>query len=144
MRSTSMRLARPLSRMTAICLALVSAACGSAGTSPDSRLSVAGGWLGVAVLPNGRTTSLDLQQIGDGITGTMSVSGAFIKRPVTGQVNATRRSVAWAVANGCELWGGALTLSQDGSQMSGTVVIDRGGCRPVVSNGSGTLSLNRN
>ena len=84
-------------------LSLASACDG--GTDPED-LSVAGTWQGTALLPNAFSTTMSLTQTGSSVTGTMRISGAFIDQPLTGTLDATDRTLAWGVVDGCELWGG--------------------------------------
>jgi len=135
-------------RRAVICGLLLTASL--AGCSDDDdpgavdTLNVSGRWSGGATLPNPRSTVMTLQQSGSGVSGQMSVSGSFPQGlPVTGTIDVASRTVTWAVARDCEVWGGVLTVSGDRRQMSGPLVINRSGCQPAQSNGSGNLTLNR-
>jgi hypothetical protein len=124
-------------------LAVAAAACGDEGTGPGDAVTVAGQWRGTALLPNGRTTTMTLQQTGSAISGQMSVAGAFVGGSVTGQVNSANRTFTWVVGRGCEAWGGVLNVDPAGRQMSGALLIDRSACQPAQANGTGTLSMTR-
>jgi hypothetical protein len=117
----------------------VSWACSDSG--PGS-LSVAGSWSGVTVFNSGFTTSMDLTQTGSEVSGTMRIAGAFLDNPITGTVSAEDRTLEWEVADGCESWGGTLTISADGQGMTGPVLADVSGC-PSGSNSSGTVTVTR-
>lgn len=137
-----MRNIGPSALCVAITLAAAVVACGDS-TGPDEALNVAGAWQGTARLPNAYTTTMNLQQTGSGVTGSMTVVGSIVGRTVTGQVDATDRTFMWAVSRNCEIWGGVLSIDAAGQAMSGPVLIDRTGCQPAQSNGSGTLSMTR-
>jgi hypothetical protein len=124
----------------ALSLCLITA-CSSTG--PDG-LDLGGEWSGVSTLPNPFTTSASLSQTGTAVSGTLRVAGSFVQgRPVTGQVSEANRTFTWAVGNGCELWGGVLTIDAGGDAMSGPVLVNRSGCSGSPSNSSGQMQLTR-
>lgn len=107
-------------------------------------LSVAGEWAGTASLPNPTGASMSLQQSGAGVTGLIRVSSAFPQGlAATGTVSESNRLFTWVVGRGCEVWGGALSVSADGRQMSGSVLINRSGCQPAQSNTTGSMTFTR-
>ena len=124
-------------------LALVAGLVGCSNSSGPGSFDVSGHWTGIASLPNGRSTSADLQQTGTAASGTMTVAGAFVSTALTGQVSSQNRTLTWTLMRGCEVWGGVATVTADGGKMSGPVDIDRSGCQPAQSDGSGTLTLTR-
>ena len=124
-------------------LALVAGLVGCSNSSGPGSFDVSGHWTGVASLPNGRSTSADLQQTGTAASGTMTVSGAFLNTALTGQVSSQNRTLTWSLMRGCEVWSGVATVTADGGNMSGPVSIDRSGCQPAQSDGGGALSLTR-
>jgi hypothetical protein len=128
----------------ALALTTAAGACGDKdSTSPDAALTVSGDWRGVVTFPNGFTTTMTLTQTGTAVSGRMSVTGVFLDRTFTGQVNAQGRTLMWGVARDCELWAGVLNIDATGRQMSGAVATNGSGCQPVRANASGTLSLTK-
>lgn len=135
-------LRRPIVTSLASLMLATLAGCGDA-TGPGD-VTVSGTWAGSITLPNGYSASATLQQTGSAVSGTMRVSGAFVQGlPITGDVAAANRTFTWLVARGCEVWGGVLNVDAGGATMSGPVTINRVGCQPAQSNGSGQLSLTR-
>ena len=130
----------PVGALGALVLALSLSGC-SDQTGLEG-LVLTGTWTGTVTLPNGYTTSMNLSQTSTNVSGTMTIAGSFVNRNVTGTVDADTRGFAWAVLKDCEVWGGVLTVSGDGSSMEGPVLLDRTGC-VGQSNVSGMLRLTR-
>lgn len=132
---------RPRAARMALPIILIALAMGCSDNGPGS-LDVSGSWSGVTSFNNGFSTSMDLTQTGTAVGGTMTVAGAFIDNTFTGTLDATNRTVEWEVLRGCESWGGTLSVSADGTQMTGALLVDRTGCSSG-SNESGTVSVSR-
>lgn len=119
------------------------AACSDSG---PNRLSVAGTWTGSAQFggTQGVSMTFTLSQSGDAISGTVRATGAlpFAGVPVAGEVDTNGRTVTWLAVDGCETWGGVLTVDAAGTAMSGGILVDRSGCSSG-SNSGGTLTLTR-
>jgi hypothetical protein len=133
------RLAVPLG---VVVLAAVGCGGNPAGPSEPS-LEVAGRRVGTAILPNGYSATLNLEQSGSAVSGTMRIAGVMGETPITGNVASGDRTLAWKVSYGCEVWTGTLNIDGSVQQMSGPLEIDRTGCQPAQRNGSGTLSVDR-
>jgi hypothetical protein len=105
--------------------------------------------LGVVVLAavgcggNPAGPTLNLEQSGSAVSGTMRIAGVMGETPITGNVASGDRTLAWKVSYGCEVWTGTLNIDGSVQQMSGPLEIDRTGCQPAQRNGSGTLSVDR-
>ncbi len=133
-------------RLSALCCMLFTIpAIGCSDNDPTApSLNIAGAWSGSASLPNTTSAGFTLQQTGSTISGTMRVSSAFPQGlTLTGTVDGSGRTFTWAVARGCEVWGGVLNIGAGNTQMNGAVVINRTGCQPAQSNGSGTVTVTR-
>lgn len=132
-----------VARRTYLTAAIVLAmtACGDS-TGPGS-IDIRGDWSGSALLPNGFSASADFQQSGDGVSGTMSISGSFLDQPVTGQIDPSERTLEWTVFDDCEEWTGTLVINAAETEMAGTVRRDGSGCVPQVENVNGTMQLTR-
>lgn len=122
---------------------LAAIACGSPASPSSPTLSVAGSWAGTAELPNPYSATMSLQQTGSAVSGTMRIAGATAQVPVTGTVNSGDRTFTWRANYNCEVWSGVLTIAGSAGTMNGPLTYDRSGCTPALSNGSGTLSLNK-
>jgi hypothetical protein len=123
---------------------LTAAGCSSNPAGPsEAPLDVAGTWYGTAVLPNGYTTTLSLQQSGAAVSGTMKIAGVMGATPISGTVASADRTLTWRVSRGCEAWSGTLNVDGSRQRMSGPLAIDRAGCQPAQSNGSGSLSVDK-
>ena len=114
--------------------------CGDDLTGPQG-MNVAGRWTGSAIQPNGYSATVNLQQAGTAVSGDLTIAGSMRDQPLIGTLDARSRTVAWTVADGCEVWGGTLALSADDTELSGPLVIDRSGC--ASQSGSGTLRVSR-
>jgi hypothetical protein len=141
-----MRLHRQ-SIVVAVMVVVAVLGCGSGTTTEPTGLSIAGNWSGVAQLSTAVTATMQLQQRGSTITGSMTVGGAFPQGlPLTGVVDASSLTFEWKVANGCEQWSGALTVAAGSEQMDGTAVILRSTCPPAqaaMGETDGTLALTK-
>ncbi|MEX2530472.1 MAG: hypothetical protein WD960_06825 [Gemmatimonadota bacterium] len=122
-------------------IVLAMTAC-SDSTGPES-IDIRGDWSGSVALPNGFSSSADFQQSGNGVSGTMTISGSFVNRPVTGQIDPSERTLEWSVFVDCEEWTGTLGINAAETEMAGTVRRDGSGCVPEVSNVNGTMQLTR-
>jgi hypothetical protein len=122
---------------------LAAVGCSNPAGPSETSLDVAGNWVGTAALPNGYTASLGLQQNGAAVSGTMRIAGVMGETPITGSVASNDRTFKWKVNRNCEVWTGTLSIDGSVQQMSGPLAIDRTGCQPAQSNGSGTLSVGR-
>jgi len=141
-------------RNTSLCRAAVllggvlslAAGCSSPASPSGSGSSFAvnGSWTGTALLPNAYTTTMTLQQTGMSVTGTMRIAGVIGTSPITGTVASGNRTFTWQVNSGCEVWSGTLTVASGNSEMKGPLTINRTGCIPARSSGSGTLSMDKN
>lgn len=138
-RTLRSRLAVPLGA------ALFATAGCSSSTAPSDPppISVAGPWVGTVRLPNAYTASLGLQQNGSAVSGTMRISGVMNETPIAGDVSTGGRTMTWRVNRSCEVWTGTATVDATGRSMTGPLAIDRTGCQPAQSSGSGTLSVDR-
>jgi hypothetical protein len=118
--------------------------CGGSPASPSGQSAVAvnGSWTGTAILPNAYSTTMTLQQSGSDVSGTMRIAGA-LNGPITGTVPSGTRTFLWRANHDCEVWSGTLTVDGSGNAMQGPLTIDRTGCVPATSSGSGTLNLQR-
>ena len=101
-----------------------------------------GEWSGIASFGASFTSSMDLVQKGSSVTGTMSMSGNFIDKPLTGQVDGSGR-MTWTVniSSKCQEWSGILEI-QASSELEGPIDSDQTSCnddRPA----SGTLKLSK-
>jgi hypothetical protein len=121
---------------------LVAAAC-SNPAGPSSGLAVSGSWQGSALLPNGYNATLTLQQNGTSVTGTMRIGGVMGESPISGTVASGNRTFTWLVNYDCEIWSGVLTVASNNREMDGPLSINRTGCVPAQSSGSGTLTLDK-
>jgi hypothetical protein len=115
----------------------------SGGGAPEPTPTLAGTWFGSALLPNGFSARMTLQQSGASVNGTMTISGQYVDQPLTGTYASGTRALSWSVTDGCERWSGALTLSTDGRRLSGTLARDGRGCVPPVRDASGTLTFDK-
>lgn len=131
------------------CVAVLAATAGTAacdnpaGPSGAGATTVAGTWFGSAVLGNGFSARMTLQQSGTTVNGTMSIAGQYVDRPLTGTYASNGRALAWSVNDGCERWSGQLTLDAAGSRLSGTLMRDGRGCVPQIPDASGTLTFDK-
>lgn len=132
------------SSLLVLAAVLMTAAACKDSTGP-SGLNLSGTWVGGSLLPNPYTTTFELQQTGNNVSGLLRISGVlpFAGSAITGQVDPEDRTLAWVIGRGCEVWAGVLAVSADGQQLSGPVQIDRTGCVPAQSSGSGTMSVTR-
>lgn len=123
---------------------LTAAGCSDSNPGgPSSALAVSGSWSGSALLPNGFTATLTLQQTGTSVTGTMRIAGVMGESPITGTVAPGNRTFTWQVNYNCEIWSGVLTVASNNREMDGPLSINRSGCVPAQSSSSGTLSLDK-
>jgi hypothetical protein len=130
----------PFAPVALIVLA-VAAACSDDSSGPEA-FNVNGQWAGTAALgTQGRSTNMTLTQSGAAVTGTMSLTGVMVDRPLTGTV--TGDQFAWFVGFGCERWAGLMNASADRRQVSGSITQDLTNCAPPRSGTSGTLTLDR-
>lgn len=125
----------------AAAIVLAMTACGDS-TGPES-IDIRGNWSGSALLPNGFTATADFQQSGNGVSGTMSISGSFLDQPVTGQIDQADRTLEWTVLVDCYEWTGTLVINADETEMAGTISRDGSGCVPQEVTVNGTMQLTR-
>jgi len=125
--------------------ALLTGACGSSPSapSPSQATSVAGTWDGTTLLPNAYSTTLTLQQSGGSVSGRMRIAGVMGESPITGTVASGGRTLTWRVNYNCEVWTGDLALDGGGLRLEGLLFVDRRGCVPARSSGSGNLTLEK-
>jgi hypothetical protein len=127
-----------------IVVSVAIALLGVAGCGGPSSMDVlTGAWRGVASLPNGVTTNVTLQQNGDQVSGTMSITGALNNQPLSGVYSSSTRKLTWSVPFNCEMWTGELTLDATGRKLEGSIGRNGSGCVPPVSNANGTLTLDK-
>jgi hypothetical protein len=122
---------------------VLAAGCGSPAGPSDTVGAMAGSWGGTALLPAARGAGMTLQQTGSAVTGTMSLGGVFLDRPLTGTYASSTRTFTWSVGFNCETWTGQMMLEGAGGSLAGTIRRDGRGCVPPVSDVNGTLSLDR-
>lgn len=122
-------------------LLLAGAGCTSPTGPSEPAVVVAGAWVGTATLPNAYSASLSLQQNGASVSGSMRIAGVMKETPLTGSVSSGDRTLAWTVNRSCEVWTGRLVVDGAGQHMDGQLAIDRTGCQPAQSNGTGRLSV---
>jgi hypothetical protein len=122
----------------------VAAGCSNNPAGPSGGgTTVAGTWSGSALLPNGFSTRMTLQQTNTAVTGTMTLSGSYVDQLLTGTYAPSTRTFNWSVNDGCERWSGQLTLDAAGSRLSGTIAMDGRGCVPQIADASGTLTFDK-
>ena len=116
----------------AVLMIVVMFGCGNDdGMGPDSITDVSGSWQGISVFTRGVASSMNLQQVGSSVTGTIFIAGSALKTgtdPVDGEIDAFGRFVWTARPAGCTFYSGTLTLSSDGLELTGPITSDGLAC----------------
>ena len=122
---------------------LVAAGCDNPSGPSQNAVALAGTWQGSALLPNGFSATMNLQQNGSAVSGTLRIAGVMGETPLTGTFTTSTRIMSWQVNDGCEIWTGTLTVASGSREMDGPLQINRTGCVPAQNSGSGTLRLDK-
>jgi hypothetical protein len=122
---------------------IVAAGCSNPSSPSPNPPAVAGMWTGTARLPNPYSSTMNLQQSGTAVSGTLRVAGSMGDTLLTGTITTDSRTLGWQVNHGCEIWSGTLSIDDGSQSMNGPVRIDRTGCAPARNSESGTLELGK-